>query len=207
MPEKYNKNISKNSQVRFDAIINRIPTDADTVLNIGVTPREPSKQGFLHEYIIENTSAEVVGIALRQHEVQNLTARGYDVKLMDGQYIDFNRSFDCIVVGQVMRNFQDFGDFFQRVEDHLGNNGELIFSMPNPHSFAEFRKTLIGNIPNATHLSPENIIQMLDFCDVDLKLKEYEFLPGKAGGISDILWRLNITRLGSPQYVGTIKTK
>jgi SAM-dependent methyltransferase len=204
--DKYVEDLSENASVRFNAILQRIPPNSQKILNIGVasdfTGRD--KKGWLHGYIIENTDAEVTGVSVRKEEAEKLVELGFDVRHMDGQYINLNEKFDIIVVGQVMRNFYDFGEFFQRAENHLNNDGKIVYSLGSPHSFADFRKAWFGNPDSKIHLSPENVARMLEFSDSELELREFELLPGKAGGVSDILWKVGLKRIGSPQYVATI---
>jgi SAM-dependent methyltransferase len=205
--KEYNTNLSENARVRFNAITQRIPSDAQHILNIGVASNFEGreKKGWLHGYIIENTDADVTGVSLREEEAEKLAKLGYDIRHMNGQYIDIGETFDTIVVGQVMRNFYDFGEFFRRSLEHLNDDGRIIYSLGNPHSFTEFRQAWSGDVDSKIHLSPENISRMLEFSDNSLKLKEFELLPGKAGGVSDLLWKIGLKRMGSPQYVATIE--
>jgi SAM-dependent methyltransferase len=205
--EKYTSDIGEEAQVRFDAIIQRIPSDAQKILNIGVPASMEGREdkGWLHGYLVENLDSDIVGVSLREEEAQKLTELGYDIHHMDGQYIDFDEEFDVIVVGQVFRNFYDFGEFFRRAEKILDEDGKIIYTLGNPHGFVEFRKAWSGDVEHKIRLSPENVSRMLKFSNVGLKLKEFELLPGKSGGASDILWKMGLKRIGSPQYVATIE--
>lgn len=198
--------MTKSDRIRFKAVLNRVPDDTEQILDIGCTrhQKESREKGNLHDRLITNTDASVVGIDILENEVRSMQEAGYDVRLANAETFDFESDFDVIVAGELIEHLDNPGKFLSNASDHLTDTGRLIVTTPNPDAFSYFRKALLNQSNNLTHtcwIDPFNLRQLTS--RTELVISEWEYLP-PVGGISTILWKFRFQRASGPGYVATL---
>lgn len=193
---------------RFEAILRRIPPDADRVLDVG-SARHSTEQrvtGNLHAYLADRLDADVVGIDVLPDEVERMREEGFDVVVADAESFTFEDAFDAVVAGELIEHLPNPGRFIENAVAHLRADGKLVLTTPNPDGFAFFRKALLGQENNPTHtcwIDPTNCRSLCELVE-GARLESVDYLPPD-GGISSIIWRLGNRRAASPTYVATIE--
>lgn len=195
---------------RFEEILERVPEGANRILDIGCVRHssERRQQGSLHDYIVNNTSADVVGTDVEEDGIQEMRAAGYNVHKGDAHALSnaTDGTFDAIVAGEVIEHLHSPGQFLSGVQEVLAPDGVLILTTPNPDAFVFFRKALSGESNNPTHtcwIDPTQLAHLCEVTKASIELQETEWLP-PSGGLSQLLWKLGKRRASSPTYLATI---
>ena len=200
--------MGKSAGIRFNAILARIPEDADHILDIGCARHNEEKRGEanLHDHLIENTKSEIQGIDILEEEISKMREEGYNVRVGDAEAFESSTEFDVIVAGEVIEHLKNIGNFITNIERNLSPGGKLILTTPNPEGFAYFRRALFRQSRNPTHtcwVDPMNLEQVISITETELLLEECTYLP-PVGGISMLLWKMGRKRAASPGYVAEI---
>jgi len=89
--------------------------------------------------IIRNAAARAVGIDILEEPVNQLCARGYDVRLVDAtSSADLGERFTRVVIGDVIEHVDNPVSLLRFAARHLAPSGRILCSTPNPF--------FIGNI-------------------------------------------------------------
>lgn len=203
--------MNRSEEIRFDAVVDRIPDDADRILDVGCARHGEAKRqsGNLHAYLHAETDAEIVGIDVLEDEIEKMRSEGYDVHVGDAEKIQFDDPFDVVVAGEVIEHLANPGRFVTSAVDAAATDGKVVLTTPNPDGFAYFRKALFGQSNNPTHtcwIDPTNLQTLVDVVDVDIRILDLTYLP-PIGGISMVLWRFGFDRAASPGYVAELERK
>lgn len=200
--------MNKSDAIRFEAVLKRIPSDTGRILDVGCARHSEHSRdsGNLHEQLIKNTDAEVVGIDILDKEIEKMQREGYDVQTGDAEEFSSSNTFEAIVAGEVIEHVKNPGRFLQNMGSNLQEGGTLVLTTPNPDGFAYFRKALFQQLGNETHtcwIDPRNLKQLVSIIEGSLIVSEWEYLP-PVGGISSVLWKLGFKRAASPGYVASL---
>lgn len=137
------------------------------VLDIGVVQHDLEKVNmmtWLHRAIFLSAD-NVLGMDIDQQGVIFLNDKGYDVIYADAQAFDLDRTFDVITAGDLIEHLDNPGGFLESVKKHLGKEGVLVISTPNPFWWKTWIHVLVkGNAsphPEHTCWYCEKTIQQL----------------------------------------------
>lgn len=199
---------NKSNLRRFEAIVDRVPEDADRILDVG-SARHSAEQragGNLHAFLASRLEAHVLGIDLLTEEVERMRREGFNVAVADAESFTFEEPFDAIVAGELIEHLPNPGRFIENAVDHLRAEGKLILTTPNPDGFVFFRKALLNQANNPTHICWIDNSNLLTLCEHvrSARLGSVDFLPPD-GGVSSVLLHLGRRRSASPTYVATIE--
>lgn len=139
-----------------------------SVLDIGVvahTLERTFSPQWKHE-VIRRHANTLVGIDILEEPVENLSSRGYDVRLVDATgNADLGMRFSRVVIGDVIEHVDDPVALLKFARRHLTPDGQILCSTPNPfflgHVIAGFRSKWF--IPNADHvrwISPTMAVEL-----------------------------------------------
>lgn len=197
----------KSAEIRFKHTIERIPSNANRVLDIGCVRHNEAKrqEANLHDTISSHVDGELIGIDINKTEIKKMQNEGYNVQVGDAQELSFDQPFDVIVAGEVIEHLCNPGVFLNKASKNLTDSGRIVLTTPNPDGFAYFRKALLNQKNNPTHtcwIDPPNLDVLVDKTN-KLKFESYEYLP-PTGGVSMLLWKIGRRRAASPGYVAVL---
>lgn len=201
--------MNQSERRRFEALLERIPNDAETVLDVGCARHDASRRNNanLHRLLHRELNASILGIDVVVEEIEKMKKEGFNVKVADAEKMDeqLESSFDVIIAGEVIEHLGRPLDFLQASRVLLNDGGKLILTTPNPDGFSYWRRALMNGKNNEGHtcwIDPFNL-ERLTVLDGSIKVVNWEYLP-PTGGISEVLWKLGRQRAASPGYVATI---
>ncbi|MBI3463241.1 MAG: glycosyltransferase, partial [Planctomycetes bacterium] len=119
-----------------------VPENAHTVLDIGCAA------GRLGEAIKNRQAARVTGIELDEEAAEQARARLDAVVVGNVEEIEQSfedRSFDCVVCGDILEHLHDAERLLERVRTWLAPGGRLVASIPNVRHHSVIRSLLDGN--------------------------------------------------------------
>jgi len=200
--------MNRSNEIRFNAISERVPEDAERILDIGCARHNEGKResASLHEYLIKHTKAEIKGIDILEKEIKKMRNEGYDVQVGDAETFESETDFDILVAGEVIEHVKNPGGLLENAERNLAPNGKLIPTTPNPDGFAYLRKAVFGQLNNPTHtcwIDPRNLEQLVSITETGLNVMDWQYLP-PVGGVSTALWKMRLKRAASPGYVAEL---
>lgn len=173
-----------------------------SILDVGCVRHNEArrKRGNLHAEL-QREYSDVVGIDLPGPELDRMQEE-YPVYPMDCQEIDFDRSFDVIVAGEVIEHLPNPGLFLSSASEHLNERGRILLSTPNPnyigYQYLAFRNRWTSD-EHTCWISPYQLETLVDRT-ADMRLRiEWVQPPGRLTS----LWPLH-KRLLSPTYIGCI---
>jgi len=108
------------------------------VLDIGCTGHvvEIGSPYWLHGRLRENFPS-VTGVDISAENVETLRKHGLgDVYVESAESFDLSQKFDTIVAGELIEHLSNPGLFLQQARRHLGDQGRLVLTTPNPFSLA-----------------------------------------------------------------------
>jgi len=194
-------------RMRYEKIIEHIPDDVDTILNIGATEGShvSRQKGSLHQILHHNLDADIVGIDIVESEVKRMQRNGYDVRVGDMQKTQkaVDQQFDVVIAGEVIEHVPHPGQALESVYDVLKPGGKLILTTPNPDGFVYYRRALLnqGNTDDHTcWIDPQNMLQLAKVVDVDYRIGKFELLP-VTWGISKLIWLAGFQRAAASGYL------
>lgn len=197
----------KSSEIRFKHTIEKIPSNANSVLDIGCVRHNEAKrrEANLHDAISSHVDGELIGIDIDETEIKKMRNEGYNVQVGNAEELRFDRKFNVIVAGEVIEHLSNPGIFLNKASKILTSDGKIILTTPNPDGFAYFRKALLNQENNPTHtcwIDPDNLSVLVDKTD-GLEFESYKYLP-PVGGISMVLWKVGQRRAASPGYIAVL---
>ena len=137
------------------------------VLDVGVvqhTAEAYDQPNWLHRHVCE-AARRCVGIDTLAPEVERLAQMGYDVLVADAHGFDLGERFDVVLAADVIEHLHDHRGFFESVDRHLRDRGELIITTPNPWFWLRIAGALRGRVhENPEHtlwLSPGTLAELL----------------------------------------------
>lgn len=195
-------------QTRFDALLDRVPDDAQRVIDVGCvrhTAAERHERGNLHAALARRIDGDLLGIDIDADEIQRMSRQGWNVRVEDAQQLSVDEPVDAIVAGEVIEHLDRVGDFLRSARDALAEDGTIIVSTPNPDGFVWWRKAALGQSNNPEHtcwISPENLSELVSRVG-GLEIAETSFLP-PSGGVSGLLWLAGNRRAAAQTYVAEL---
>jgi len=108
------------------------------VLDVGCTGHivELGSPHWLHGRL-RATFPSVSGIDISAENVETLRKHGLgDVHVQSAESFDLSQKFDTIVAGELIEHLSNPGLFLQQARRHLGDQGRLVLTTPNPFSLA-----------------------------------------------------------------------
>jgi SAM-dependent methyltransferase len=115
------------------------------VLYIGTVDADPNnarKHPPIHRALADRAD-RVTGIYRSESQAAELRAEGLDALSADPECLDLGRSFEVGVVADTIEHVTDAGRFLAALERHLGPDGVLLITTPNPTSLLRILE-LIG---------------------------------------------------------------
>ena len=127
-----NSNRSRNVKTTFEKGI-RPHVEGKDVLHLGCVAHDESKRksgNWTHDLIVREAS-DVLGVDILEKDVQNLRSEGYSVECADAQNLDLGRTFEVIVLGELIEHLTDFNGLLKSIDEHLAPGGKIIITTPN----------------------------------------------------------------------------
>uniref|UniRef100_A0A7D6GVT4 Class I SAM-dependent methyltransferase n=1 Tax=Natrinema zhouii TaxID=1710539 RepID=A0A7D6GVT4_9EURY len=129
---RVNETRKRNVEKTFERCIEDYVRDA-SVLDIGCVAHDSDKrhdEAWLHELVVR-TADDAVGVDILEDELEVLDDAGYDVVHGDAQALALEKTFDVIVIGELIEHLVDFDGLLQSIDDHLAESGKLVITTPN----------------------------------------------------------------------------
>jgi 2-polyprenyl-3-methyl-5-hydroxy-6-metoxy-1,4-benzoquinol methylase len=141
-----------------------------SVLDIGSASRH-RRPDWMHGLVC-GVASHVVGVDRDEATVVKLQERGYDIRVGDAQDFDVGEKFDIVLAGELIEHLDNVHGFLQSVHRHLGPDGRLVLTTPNPFYFMNFVYR-VGGRPrvNAEHtcwFCPDTIGHVLERNDFEI---------------------------------------
>lgn len=114
------------------------------VLDLGCVNHNLDKtkeDNWLHGKIVKDAK-RVVGVDYLEDEVKALNKLGYDVICMNVETMKLQEKFKLIVAGDIIEHLSNYGQFIERVKEHLDGNGIFLLSTVNPVNLFRFIRQL-----------------------------------------------------------------
>ncbi len=125
---------------------------------------ETEKPGWLHG-VIRAEAGSLLGVDYLQDAVARLRERGFNVVCANVETMELGDRFDVIVAGDLIEHLNNFGNFLDRVRDHLADGGVALVTTPNPVNPLRFISVLFrgaaGANPEHTCWFTEEVLQQL----------------------------------------------
>jgi SAM-dependent methyltransferase len=156
----------KKPQSRFD-IITEFCRDKE-VLDIGCVQHDvinTDVDGWLHHHVVE-TSSYTLGVDYLEDEVNELVKRGYNVVHGDvNKPLSIDRTFDVIVVGNLIEHLSNFEGLLNNINRLLKPNGVVLISTANPfyceqYFYSAFKNDIIINPEHTCWIDPVALDQL-----------------------------------------------
>ncbi len=137
-----------------------------------------------NHWFLYSVCKSVVGIDVREKQINQLRKMGLNVKKMDAQNIKFKQKFDIVFAGELIEHLPNPGQFLVSAANSLAKNGRIILSTPNTFSLSRLVRVFqkISNEPNVNpdhtmYFSPQNIITLANKCHLNVMKIEYAHFP------------------------------
>ena len=119
------------------------------------------RERFLH-HDLTKAAREIIGIDIDSDGIEHAALHGETIMYADCEELDLGRTFDTIVMLDVIEHLERPGVALDRLMAHLDEGGELIISTPNPTHFGMFMKILLHRPlevywDHITSFMPENL--------------------------------------------------
>lgn len=195
---------------RIEAITDRVPSDADRILDVGCVRHDRSRRAYgnLHAHLYGAfPDAEVVGLDMPGEETQRMQSPGYDIREGDACQMYLDGRFDAIVAGEVIEHMHSPGRFFARAEEHLRDGGCVVVSTPNPTALPYVARHAVGNWTSDDHtcwIDPNQLGTLVERSTENLAVDEYEYLR-PPGPVSKLLYRIGREQIGAGTYVAVVR--
>jgi SAM-dependent methyltransferase len=144
------------------------------VLDLGSASRH-RRPDWMHGLVC-GVADSVVGLDRDEATVRKLQERGYDIRVGDAQDFDVGEKFDVVLAGELIEHLDNVHGFLQSVHRHLGPDGRLVLTTPNPFYFMNFVYRIAGrprvNAEHTCWFCPDTLPQVLvrnDFEVVELR--------------------------------------
>lgn len=188
---------------RVETILPLLP-EGGSILDIGCAQHdagERSNPNWLHQHLYE-IGNEVLGIDYLEEEIAELREAGYNVEHQNAETMDLGREFDTIVAGELIEHLSNFGQFLDRVHDHLLPGGALVLSTPNPWALHRFYQAFQGEVySNPEHtcwFDERTLRQTLKRHDFEVESVAYVEPP--AWGVRKMLYKLDKKKVASAGF-------
>lgn len=127
-----NENRKRNVEKTFEKCIKGHIRNK-SVLDVGCVAHDPAKrhdESWLHELVTQSAD-DVLGIDILSEELESLQKAGYNVMYGDAQNLQLDKTFDAIVIGELIEHLVNFDGLFQSLDSHLAEGGKIIITTPN----------------------------------------------------------------------------
>lgn len=188
---------------RIKTILPLLP-EGGSILDIGCAQHdagERSDPNWLHQHLYE-IGNEVLGIDYLEEEIAELREAGYNVEHQNAETMDLGREFDTIVAGELIEHLSNFGQFLDRVNNHLLPGGALVLSTPNPWALHRFYQAFQGEVySNPEHtcwFDERTLRQTLKRHGFEVESVAYVEPP--AWGVRKILYKLDQKKVASAGF-------
>ena len=98
----------------------------------GTSASRLAAKGNLLFRALAGCAAELTGVDVDAEGVEILAQEGHSVLCADAATMDLGRTFDVIVAGEIIEHVPNAGQFLANLRAHLGEDGVLILTTPNP---------------------------------------------------------------------------
>ena len=196
------------SDDRIKKILNNIPPESD-VLHLGAahhTPDSVDREDWLHRHLA-SIARELVGVDIAEAGVKKLRDLGYQIHLADVQDFELGRKFNVVVAGELIEHVERAGALLRCIRSHLGPDGILIITTPNPWSILNVAQALWRDV----HVHPEHVAwydsttlrQLVERMGFEVDSISYTRTPRFAKGwvLSSMLTRIGLKRIGGASIV------
>lgn len=115
------------------------------VLDIGCVAHEPlavNNRYFMHR-AIHGVAERVVGLDIHEPGVENMRARGYDVRVGNAEGFDLGERFDVIVAGDIVEHLANLDGFLRSCDAALAPGGIILVETPYPWYWRNIVKAVI----------------------------------------------------------------
>ncbi len=138
------------------------------VLDIGIvshTANYISDPNWRHAKI-RDVAAHCLGIDILEDLVGDLKSKGYNVRCVDAtSEADLGERFDLVFAGDVIEHVDNAVALLRFAKRHLGPDGRLLVTTPNPFSrkfFRRFRREGVAmiNLDHVTWLTPTMALEL-----------------------------------------------
>jgi 2-polyprenyl-3-methyl-5-hydroxy-6-metoxy-1,4-benzoquinol methylase len=119
---------------RFNAISEHVT--GRNVLDIGAASGH-KRHDWMHGQIAK-VAARAVGIDIDAKGVEQVQARGYDVRLVDARRVELGEQFDVVFAGELIEHLTNFEAFLDAARRHLKPGGKLVLTTPNAFCASNF---------------------------------------------------------------------
>lgn len=131
--------------------------DGPTVLDLGAVQHDAANaqsSEWLHDRLRQLDAVDtLVGVDMLEADVNELNARGYDMRHANVETMDLDLTADTIVAGELLEHVENPGRMLSRVVEHLAPGGRFVLSTPNPWAVVHLRRWLEGD----PHINEEHV--------------------------------------------------
>ncbi len=86
----------------------------------------------------------ILGVDIWKEEVEKRQAMGVNMVCADVETMDFKRTFDAVIAGDLIEHLANPGLFLNKANKHLKIGGLLYLCTPNPTSLNNITRTILG---------------------------------------------------------------
>ena len=137
------------------------------VLDLGCVQHNLAKAkdpDWLHGILVSHAKS-VLGVDYLQNEVSALKLQGYNIVCANVEKMELGDDFEVIVAGDLIEHLSNFGQFMERISEHLGEGGIFLVTTPNPVNILRFVQVLFsgraGANPEHTCWFTEKVLDQL----------------------------------------------
>lgn len=171
------------------------------ILDIGVishAARYFDEPGWRHGRI-HKAASYCVGLDILEPLVQELIARGFNVRCVDAtSEVDLGERFDTVFIGDVIEHVDNPSALLRFAKRHLAPDGRILAATPNPFSrkfFRQFKRegVMVVNLDHLAWFTPTQAYELAR--RVGLKLAAYHLVKPMGGvglALKSIVWRLGL---------------
>jgi len=144
------------------------------VLDVGCVAHSiefSEKDDWLHGLLCENAKS-VIGVDILEDEVRMLKEKGYNVICGNAETVKIDRTFDVVVLGDVLEQVSNQGLLLDNMYNYLRKNGHLIITTPNVFGWWNLKDMLFKR---DFRLAIEHVCLLHDINSLTHILKRHNF--------------------------------